>query len=140
MLANYDKYTKKELTELYEKEFGKAPFSYLSRSFLTKYLIYKEQAGKYGDLTTSTQKQLNKLIHVYQLNKNIMDKDIKKTKNFYIQTGTKLVREFKGKRYEVIALDKGYEFNGKIYKSLSAIANEITGTRWNGKIFFGVKK
>lgn len=140
MLANYDKYTKKELTELYEKEFGKAPFPYLSRSFLTKYLIYKEQAGKYGDLTTSTQKQLNKLIQVYQLNKNIMDKDIKKTKNFYIQTGTKLVREFKGERYEVIALDKGYEFNGKIYKSLSAIANEITGTRWNGKIFFGVKK
>lgn len=140
MLANYDKYTKKELTELYEKEFGKAPFLYLSRSFLTKYLIYKEQAGKYGDLTTSTQKQLNKLIQGYQLNKNIMDKDIKKTKNFYIQTGTKLVREFKGERYEVIALDKGYEFNGKIYKSLSAIANEITGTRWNGKIFFGVKK
>ena len=140
MLANYDKYTKKELTELYEKEFGKATFSYLSRSFLTKYLIYKEQAGKYGDLTTSTQKQLNKLIQGYQLNKNIMDKDIKKTKNFYIQTGTKLVREFKGERYEVIALDKGYEFNGKIYKSLSAIANEITGTRWNGKIFFGVKQ
>ena len=107
---------------------------------MTKYLIYKEQAGKYGDLTASTQKQLNKLIQVYQLNKNIMDKDIKKTKNFYIQSGTKLVREFKGERYEVIALDKGYEFNGKIYKSLSAIANEITGTRWNGKIFFGVKK
>lgn len=140
MHTYYDKYTKKELTELYEKKFGKAPFLHLSRSFLTKYLIYKEQAGKYGDLTATSQKQLNKLVQVYQLNKKIRDKDIKNTQKFSIQAGTKLVREFRGEHYEVIVLDKGYQYNGEIYKSLSAIANKITGTRWNSKIFFGVKK
>ena len=44
-----------------------------------------------------------------------------------------------GKKYEVTAISDGYCYNGKVYKSLSAIANEITGTRWNGKRFFGVK-
>ena len=50
-----------------------------------------------------------------------------------------LIREFKGKKYEIKVLENGYEYGGKIYKSLSAIANYITGTRWNGKVFFGVK-
>ena len=49
-----------------------------------------------------------------------------------------MVREFKGKRYSVTVIQNGYEYNGKKYKSLSAIANKITGTRWNGKKFFGV--
>ena len=43
-------------------------------------------------------------------------------------------------KYEVIKLDNGYQFNDNVYKSLSAIANEITGTRWNGKKFFGITK
>lgn len=54
--------------------------------------------------------------------------------------GMRLVREWKGVRHEVIATGKGhFEYNGTQYKSLSAIAREITGTRWNGKVFFGVK-
>jgi hypothetical protein len=51
------------------------------------------------------------------------------------------VREWKGKKYDVIEIsDSCYELEGKQYKSLSAVARAITGTRWNGKIFFGVKK
>ena len=45
-----------------------------------------------------------------------------------------------GKKYEVTALGNGkFEYDGTVYQSLSAIAREITGTRWNGKLFFGVK-
>ncbi|CCO22330.1 DUF2924 domain-containing protein [Maridesulfovibrio hydrothermalis] len=39
----------------------------------------------------------------------------------------------------MIARDSGYEYDGRIFRSLSAVAREITGTRWNGKIFFGLK-
>ncbi|MFA6998191.1 MAG: DUF2924 domain-containing protein [Victivallaceae bacterium] len=54
--------------------------------------------------------------------------------------GTKLCRIWKGVQYEVTFREDGnFDFNGKTYKSLSAIAREITHTRWNGKIFFGVK-
>ena len=51
------------------------------------------------------------------------------------------VREWKGKTYDVTAVsEKCYELDGVQYKSLSAAARAITGTRWNGKLFFGVKK
>ena len=54
--------------------------------------------------------------------------------------GTKLFRVYRGKQYEVtIVRDKEFVFNGETYKSLSAIARKITGMRWNGKQFFGVK-
>ena len=51
------------------------------------------------------------------------------------------IREWKGKKYDVTQIsEKCYELNGVQYKSLSAVARAITGTRWNGKLFFGVKK
>jgi hypothetical protein len=52
--------------------------------------------------------------------------------------GTLYVREWQGQRIEVTALDSGFEYAGKIYRSLSAIATEVTGTKWNGKLFFGL--
>lgn len=54
--------------------------------------------------------------------------------------GTRLCRDWKGKTYEVFVRDDGkFEFDGEIYRSLSAVASAITGTHWNGKKFFGVK-
>ena len=49
-----------------------------------------------------------------------------------------LLIRFSGEKYEVIAVNGGFIFNGKLYKTLSAVANVITGTHWNGKKFFGV--
>ena len=51
-----------------------------------------------------------------------------------------VVRVWNDRRYEVIVLADGYEFEGRTFRSLSAVAREITGTRWNGKVFFGLKK
>ena len=62
----------------------------------------------------------------------------KKIKKFNVAIGTKFIREFKGEIYEVIAVNGWFIFNGKLYKTLSAVANVITGTHWNGKKFFGV--
>lgn len=89
---------------------------------------------KYGSLSPEIQRKINKLVENYDRTQNIE----KKNKVLSITDGTKLVREFKGKRYSVTVIQNGYEYNGKKYKSLSAIANKITGTRWNGKKFFGV--
>ena len=54
--------------------------------------------------------------------------------------GTRLIREWKGTEQTVTVLADGYEWQGRPYKSLSAIARAITGTRWNGWTFFGLKK
>ncbi len=54
--------------------------------------------------------------------------------------GTRLCRDWKGKTYEVLVHQDGrFEYEGEIYRSLTAIAEKITGTHWNGKKFFGVK-
>ena len=52
--------------------------------------------------------------------------------------GTLLTRDFKGRTHVVKALANGFEYDGRTYRSLSAIAGEITGTRWNGFLFFGL--
>ena len=57
-----------------------------------------------------------------------------------IGSGARLVRFWKGEKYEALVREDGrFEFNGRIYNSLSAIAKEITGTHWNGRLFFGIK-
>jgi hypothetical protein len=53
--------------------------------------------------------------------------------------GTRLIREWQGRTLEVIVLEQGFSWNGETYRSLSAIARAITGTRWNGHVFFGLK-
>ena len=54
-------------------------------------------------------------------------------------TGTRLIREWQGIEYCVTVRDEGFEYQGRPYESLSAIARAITGTRWNGPLFFGLR-
>ena len=53
--------------------------------------------------------------------------------------GTRLIREWQGRTHEVTVLEHGFQWNGETYRSLSAVARAITGTRWNGHVFFGLK-
>lgn len=94
----------------------------------------KSWADKYGALSPEVMRKIDKLVEQYDKTQKV----VKSSKVLSITDGTKLIREFKGQKYSVIVLTEGYEFNGVKYKSLSAIANQITGTRWNGKKFFGV--
>jgi hypothetical protein len=52
--------------------------------------------------------------------------------------GTIITKDYKGAKVQITALGKGFEYNGKIYKSLTAIAKEITGAHWNGFLFFNL--
>lgn len=57
-----------------------------------------------------------------------------------LQAGSLLIREWHGQVYEVTVLEKGYQWQGKTYRSLSPIAQMITGTKWSGPRFFGLKE
>lgn len=111
---------------------------HLLRGMLMAENIYQKRirvwTRKYGKLAPEIQRKIDKLVAEYDLTQNV----VKTSKDLVITNGTQLIREFNGKSYSVLVLTNGYEFNGKKYKSLSAIANEITGTHWNGKRFFGV--
>ena len=140
MKNKYENLTREELLDAWNKMFGKALAQGLTRAFLIKHLIYQEQANKSGGLSASSQRFIKKLISKYSTASEPKDSDVQAPSTFSIQAGTKLIREFRGEKHEVKALDKGFEYKGKSYRSLSAIASEIAGTRWNGKVFFGVAK
>ena len=75
------------------------------------------------------QDKLKQLIEDYDKNQEInINKNAIK-----ITPGTRIIREYKGKKYSTTVLVDGYEFEGKEYKTLTTIANKITGTTWNGK-------
>jgi len=59
--------------------------------------------------------------------------------NKLLMPGVVLVKNYKGKRYEVAVTERGFMFDNTLYASISAVAKAITGTHWNGKRFFGIK-
>lgn len=63
----------------------------------------------------------------------------RKRRNGMPIVGARLVRKWNGKSYEVIVTHSGFEYEGKLYGSLTAITKVITGTHWNGRSFFGLK-
>ena len=124
--------SKNELKEKFFEIFGfLAPDGY-TKSYLIKEIVWH---GKYNKLSDDLQNRINNLVADYEKTKFI---NIKKVRKFEVTVGTKFIREFKGEKHEVIAIENGFRYKDKTYKTLSAIANIITGTHWNGKKFFGV--
>ena len=56
-----------------------------------------------------------------------------------LSPGTRLLREWQGRTHHVTVVPDGFEYAGKVWRSLSAIAKSITGTAWSGPVFFGLK-
>lgn len=133
--------SREKLIQKWQEIFKEAPSQSLRREFLIKHLIWQIQAKDQGGYNTETKKKLESLVKSLEQTQDLKNDALKKLKSnsLIIKAGSKLIREYQGKNHEVIVLEKGYQYNNKIYKSLSAIANEITNTRWNGKVFFGLK-
>jgi hypothetical protein len=106
-----------------------------NRKYLESRLAYRVQALAYGGLKPETLKRLAALAEELEprSGKRGAGRD-----NGPI-AGTRLMREWQGVEHCVTVLASGYEYDGRPYKSLSAIARAITGTRWNGLVFFGLK-
>jgi hypothetical protein len=124
-----------ELKSQWRELMGKEPPPY-NRRFLESRLAYRIQELAYGGLKKDTIERLEALGE--QLDGgNIIMRRIR-TDNRPI-AGTRLIREWQGVDHCVTVLAEGYEYQGLPYKSLSAVARAITGTRWNGWVFFGLK-
>jgi len=122
---------KNQWRELFESE----PPAF-NRRYLESRLAYRIQELAYGGLKPETVKRLEALGE--QLDGgNIMLRRIRA--DLKPIAGTRLVREWQGIEQTVTVLADGYEWQGRPYRSLSAVARAITGTRWNGWVFFGLK-
>ena len=123
---------KAQWRKLFERE--PPPFN---RRYLESRLAYRIQELAYGGLKPATLERLRVLGEQYApkpkgaLGKaRTIDRPV---------TGTRFIREWQGVEHTVTVLREGYEYEGRPYKSLSAIARAIPGTRWNGLVFFGLK-
>ena len=123
------------LKEQWRELFGKEPPPY-NRRFLESRLAYRIQEFAYGGLKKETIERLETLGE--QLDGGNIVVRRTRVDNRPI-AGTRLIREWQGVEHCVTVLQDGYEYGGRPYKSLSAVARSITGTRWNGWVFFGLK-
>ncbi len=107
-----------------------------NRRYLESRLAYRIQELAYGGLKPETVKRLE------ALGEQLDGGDRKKSRIRADMTpivGTRLIREWQGVEHLVTVTADGFDWQGRPYKSLSAIARAITGTRWNGWVFFGLK-
>ena len=124
-----------ELKRQWRELFDAEPPPY-NRRFLQSRLAYRLQELAYGGLKPETVERLEALGE--QLDgsgpaarrRAAADRPI---------AGTRLIREWQGVEHCVTVRQEGFEYQGRPYKSLSAVARAITGTRWNGLVFFGLK-
>ena len=99
-------------------------------------LAYRLQADQLGDLDSESQRLLDNAASPEAAGKRAVD-DGRMIAD--VRPGTMLAREWNGRMHRVAVLAEGFAWNGKTYPSLSKVASAITGTRWNGPRFFGLR-
>jgi len=111
-----------------------------SRALLKGRLAYRLQEAVYGGLKPTTIERLDALAHQIDRTANAAGKGrpLRTAKDRPV-AGTRLIREWQGVEHCVTVRADGYEYQGRPFKSLSALARAITGTRWNGWSFFGLR-
>jgi hypothetical protein len=125
----------KDLKVQWRQLFGAEPPPY-NRRFLESRLAYRIQELTYGGLKPETIRRLEKLGEQLDGGKPTVRK--KRADDRPI-SGTRLIREFRGVEHCVTVREYDFEYQGRPYKSLSPVARAITGTRWNGPVFFGLR-
>jgi hypothetical protein len=108
-----------------------------NRRFLEARLAYRIQELAYGGLSRETLERLRAMAKQYAT-KDAAERKARPTQRPV--AGTRLIREWQGIEHCVTVRKDDFEYLGRPYKSLSSVAREITGTKWNGLVFFGLKR
>jgi len=116
--------------------FRRQPPPYLPRHLLFRMLAYRLQADHLGDLDGESRRLLDSAVSPEAAGKRAVER-ARVTRD--MSPGTMLGREWNGRMHRIAVLAEGFAWNGKTYPSLSKIALAITGTRWNGPRFFGLR-
>jgi hypothetical protein len=133
-LVTLPKLSKTELRELWEELFKTPPSPKLRGHLMIPILAYRIQELELGSLSVKSRGRLRQLAKTFEANSNSTLSSIPTLK-----PGTRLVRQWGDQVHLVNVETSGYEYQGARYKSLSEVARLITGTRWSGPLFFGIK-
>jgi hypothetical protein len=133
-LADLPQLSKTALRALWKQLFHAPTPPRVRRDLMIPMLAYRLQEQSFGSLTTTARGRLR---HLSQAFERGSDSSISFAPR--IKPGTRLVRQWRDQVHLVNVEVNGYEYQGARYQSLSEIARLITGTRWSGPLFFGIK-
>ena len=125
-----------QLLGRWQELYGKTPPSGIRREVMIPFLAYRIQENAQGGLTASARAQIKSVARNLECAGNSLNRSTR----LRIKTGTRILRRWRREMHEVSVTETGYEYRGHGYRSLSEIARLITGTRWSGPAFFGVRK
>jgi hypothetical protein len=123
-----------DLRGRYRELFRTEPPEAFGPDLLRRSIAQRIQEKAYGGLSASTRRLLDQLVKAAMAKPNGRLELPRR-----IRAGSELVRTWKGKSYRVMVMADGFAYDGERFASLSEIASEITGTRWNGPRFFGLR-
>jgi DUF2924 family protein len=130
-LPNLDK---SSLGGLWRQLFDKEPPPEIRKDLILHIVAHRLQEQEFGELSDARRRRLRQLATTFKSNPDAMV-----STRPPIKSGTRLVRQWKDQVHVVEVEPEGYQYKGARYKSLSEIARLITGTRWSGPLFFGLK-
>lgn len=141
--------SREELAERWTKTYGHAPPKGVRRDFLLRAATWHLQANRLGGLSPDTRRmlraataQVTKRPAETRSGTNADEMDTSASlvaaPRKQLSPGTRLVRDWNGRPHVVDVLEEGFAFEGRLHKSLTAIARQITGAHWSGPRFFGL--
>ena len=134
-LARLPQLALSELRQQWRALYKSEASPHLSRELLSRSVAYRLQEVALGGLRPERQRQLRQIAEQFN-----QTGEIRRRTRVELKSGTRLVREWQGRTYEVLVLDDGFSWQSTHYCSLSAVARKITGTPWSGPLFFGLKQ
>ena len=123
-----------KLRELWRDSYGSDPPEKISDLLLRQAIAHRLQVKHLGGLNFSTRRTLKRVLEEAHA-----PRPTRCSKSQSVTNGTVLVREWHGATHQVTTTEKGVRYRGKLFRSLSEVAREITGTRWSGPLFFGLR-
>jgi Protein of unknown function (DUF2924) len=99
---------------------------------LRRGIAYRLQERRQGSLNGQARREIERMIKQLRKNAGILSSTPS------LKPGTRLVRSWRGTTHQILVLDNGFEFDGRLYTSLTQIAGDITGAHWSGPRFFGL--
>jgi hypothetical protein len=125
-----------ELLAIWSATLGKPPKFRGGRELLASALAWQLQERKFGGLKPATKCKLRVLARAQERKKP----SIRLPQPPNLRPGTAIIKQWRGAQHMVMVLADGFQHQGKVYRSLSQLAREITCTRWNGPAFFGLRE
>ena len=124
-----------ELRQKWAEYWEMVPSVWVGRLMLEKSLAFKMRQARGEGLPAEQQKRLDNLVAQYRRNPKFFDEE-----RSDLKPGIRLVKNYNNEHHSVLVRADGFEYRDMHYGSLSEIASVITGTKWNGWVFFGLKK